>query len=433
MLSALTITADVTHPVPSRLVFQLRLPDGTLIPLTNNYPNLTISGTALANLLARNPQVHGQWLLFVRDPVTGTTPFRGTLNFWTLNLTYNRTLSQPAVTDASGNYVFTGLAPTSYTVTPFSPAFNFSPVSADVTITNTDVSGVDFDATALPASLVGLTIVPSQVRSGLSATGTVTLTGPVSTNTLVNLSSDNAGVIVPGSVTVLAGQTSASFVVNTNTVDTSTTGTVTASVLGSDATATLTVLPAGLLSFTISPNSVDGGGSVNGTVTLSGGAPAGGAVITLRSSSPIVQAPRSVTLTQGQTTFTFPITTTRISGAAVVRVTASFNGVSQTATLTVIGPLLGNIIPRPATLRGGTFGFLRVNLVRPAPASGVTVNLSSSNPSVVALSQDTVVFNQGQKVKQVSISAARVTLSTRVTLTATQNGITRQTVVTVNP
>jgi hypothetical protein len=357
-------------------------------------------------------------------------------------VTYDRIIGVPAVTDASGNYAFSGLPPGSFTITPVSPAFNFEPPSQTVVITSANVTGVDFDATQLPATLFGLTITPSTVLSGQSATGTVTLAGPVSTDTLVDLSSDSAAVTPVDSlgnplfdVTIPAGQTSVSFTINAGNVDTSTTGTVTATTASdpNPATATLTVLPPGLVSFVITPNSVDSGATVNGTVTVSGAVPPGEGLVTFHSSSPIAHVPESATIAPGDTSVTVPITTSRISGAAVIRITATFNGQSQTATLTVFGPLLANIIPRPATLRQGTFGFLVVNLARPAPASGVTVNLSSANSSVVSLSQTTVTFNQGQRSKQISLTAGRVTQSARVTLRANQGGITRQTVVTVNP
>lgn len=54
-------------------------------------------------------------------------------------------------TDANGDYVFSGLANGSYTVTPFKKGFSFSPSSLDVSINDTDRTGQDFTSIALVA------------------------------------------------------------------------------------------------------------------------------------------------------------------------------------------------------------------------------------------------------------------------------------------
>ena len=61
------------------------------------------------------------------------------------------------------------------------------------------------------------------------------------------------------------------------------------------------------------------------------------------------------------------------------------------------------------------------------------MNLTSGDTRVIRLSSPSVTFAQGQQNAQVTISAARITQSTRVTITATQGGITRSTLVTVLP
>jgi len=90
--------------------------------------------------------------------------------------------------------------------------------------------------------------------------------------------------MVPASVTVAAGATSATFTVTTSAVSASTSATITGSFNGTQ-TATLTINPLALSTLTMSPTSVTGGTSSTGTVTLTGPAPAGGAVVTLLSSS----------------------------------------------------------------------------------------------------------------------------------------------------
>ncbi|MCS7209999.1 MAG: S8 family serine peptidase [Fimbriimonadales bacterium] len=192
-------------------------------------------------------------------------------------------------------------------------------------------------------SLSSLSLNPSSVVGGNSSTGTVTLTAPAPTGGfVVNLSSSNTNVAtVPSSVTVPAGATSATFTVSTRAVSSTTNVTITASAGGVSRQATLTVNPASssvtLQSLTISPTSVMGGRSATGTVTLSGPAPAGGVVVQLVSSNPSrASVPSSVTVPAGATSATFTIRTTSVFGNVTgVTITATYNGVSRSAVLTV--------------------------------------------------------------------------------------------------
>ncbi len=193
-------------------------------------------------------------------------------------------------------------------------------------------------------SLSSLTLNPSTVVGGQSSTGTVTLTAPAQSGGFtVQLSSSNPSVAsVPSSVTVPQGQTSANFTVSTTQVSSQTQVTITASAGGVTRQATLTVNPPSgsvtLQSLTISPTSVWGGSSATGTVTLSGPAPSGGAVVQLRSSnSSAAIVPSSVTVPAGQTSARFTIRTTSCWYCFVrqATITATYNGVSRSATLTI--------------------------------------------------------------------------------------------------
>ncbi len=71
------------------------------------------------------------------------------------------------------------------------------------------------------------------------------------------------------------------------------------------------ILPV-LTSLTVNPSSVVGGSPSTGTVTLSGPAPAGGAVVSLSSDNTLAATvPASVTVAAGATSATFPVTTSR--------------------------------------------------------------------------------------------------------------------------
>ena len=64
-------------------------------------------------------------------------------------------------------------------------------------------------------------------------------------------------------------------------------------------------------------------------------APAGGAIVTLASNNPnAATVPTTVTVPANATTVTFAITTKAVTAVRAVTITATYNGVAKTATLT---------------------------------------------------------------------------------------------------
>ena len=92
--------------------------------------------------------------------------------------------SASATADGSGNYIFTGLANGSYTVTPSSAGYTVSPSSQAVTINAGNATGVNFASTATTYTISG-TISPTAGGSG----AVVTLSGAFSATT----TSDSSG------------------------------------------------------------------------------------------------------------------------------------------------------------------------------------------------------------------------------------------------
>lgn len=93
-----------------------------------------------------------------------------------------------------------------------------------------------------------------------------------------------------------------------------------------------------LSSLTLTPSSVRGGSSSTGRVTLSGAAPAGGAIVTLSSSNTsVATVPSSVTVAAGATSATFTVTTQRPRSTTKVTISGSYGGTGASASLTVTG------------------------------------------------------------------------------------------------
>ena len=141
-------------------------------------------------------------------------------------------------------------------------------------ITTTDKITIAIQGPPTQLTLQSMTVSPTSVTGGQSATGTITLSGSAPSGGVdVQVS---LGTQAPVAIRVAAGQTSATFQINTVAVTSSTALTITAALNGVQRTATLTVLPATLQSVTVNPTSLTGGQSATGTITLSGLAPSGG-------------------------------------------------------------------------------------------------------------------------------------------------------------
>jgi len=117
--------------------------------------------------------------------------------------------SATALADGSGMYAFVGLSTGTYVVTPALSGFSFSPASRTVNVNGSDVSSVNFVATAESAYSISGTISPA--ASG-GAGATVTLSGAADVAT----TADAAGAysfagLQPGSYTVTPSGAGATF------------------------------------------------------------------------------------------------------------------------------------------------------------------------------------------------------------------------------
>jgi hypothetical protein len=184
---------------------------------------------------------------------------------------------------------------------------------------------------------------PSQVTGGTPSTGTITLTSAAPAGgTNVSLSSASSAVAVPASVTVPQGGNSATFGITTLSVTATTSVTLSASYAGVTKTTTVTVNPAPppppttLATLTFDRPSIVGGNPVTGTVTLSAAAPSGGSVVALKSSNAsLAPVPASVNVAGGGTSTKFAVNTAVTKNNSTVTISATYNGVTKTATITV--------------------------------------------------------------------------------------------------
>jgi Domain of unknown function (DUF4082)/Bacterial Ig-like domain len=287
--------------------------------------------------------------------------------------------------------------------------------------------------TPVPA-VASLALNPTTVVGSTSSTATVILTQAApSGGIVVNLSSNNASVAsVPVSVTVAAGNTTATFTVTTNVVSTPALATVTAT-YGNSMAATLTVNPPIPSSLSANPASVVGGGTSTATVTLNGPAPTGGATVALSSGNTgVATVPPTVVVNAGATTATFIITTTVVATTTTVSITATYGGSNTSVSLTITPPTsLSTVTLNPTSVIGSNSSTATVALTQAAPTGGVVVSLSSVSPAVASVPAS-VTVGAGSTSATFIVTTSAVSASTGVAITATY-GVSRSATLTVNP
>ena len=184
-----------------------------------------------------------------------------------------------------------------------------------------------------------------------------------------------------------------------------------------------------LSSLSVNPTSVTGGNSSTGTLTLSGPAAAGGAIVALSSSNTTVaRVPSSVTVAAGATTASFTVSTSAVGASTTVTISATYAGATRSASLNVTPappppPTVSSLTLNPANVFGGQSSTGTVTLTGPAPAGGAQVFLSSSNGA--ARVPSSVIVPAGATSATFTVNTSLVLISTSSTISASYNGTTQ--------
>jgi len=121
------------------------------------------------------------------------------------------------ITDANGNYTFTGLDNGSYTITPSRTGFTFSPTSSPRTVSGADITTVNFIATPVQAVTYSISGKVTSNGSGLSGV-TMTLSGTSSATAITDASGNYALTgLDNGSYTITPSRTGFTFSPTDNT------------------------------------------------------------------------------------------------------------------------------------------------------------------------------------------------------------------------
>jgi len=287
------------------------------------------------------------------------------------------------------------------------------------------------------ATLSSLTVSPSSVAKGASATVSFALSAPApSGGATVAFTTNNSGFPVPSTYTIQAGQTTGTMTVGSSTVITATTTTtVTASYGGSSKTASITVTVSSLPgSFTLSAAApvCDQSAPAGPAESLSWG-PSSGVVSyeLFRNGSSYATGITGTTfynnanLTAGQS-YTYFVRAHNAAG----NTDSNTVSVSIPSSICQAAATLASLSISPSSVAKGASATISFTLSAPAPSGGATVVFTTNNSGFPVPS--TYTIQAGQTSGSMTVSSSTViTATTTTTVTASYGGTTKTASITV--
>lgn len=295
--------------------------------------------------------------------------------------------------------------------------------------------------------LKNFTVTPSGTVGGNAVTGTIVLATTAPTGGItVTVQSSSSLLTPPSTISIAAGQQSATFSVATSGVDSKSFPILTASLLGFGIAQSVELDPAAIQSVVLTPLRVSGLTTITGTITLNGLPGPNFPTTTI-----FVQTnPAGYTVTPGTIagtgwssggTATFTIATP-YETATVTRVCevdrpaavgTDYTNQSSLSNFTVDPtPMLSFTLDKtsanPGDVVNGT-----IALSSTADSNGAIVNVTSSSPIVSFTSPVVIPSGSTGATFQINVGATVVTAPTTVTLTATRGTVTIQKTLLVNP
>lgn len=394
---AIPFTLDAAAPGDHVVDFQFTLnacPLGTVIPLA-----ISVSGGNEATFSSDSgvSETNGNGLNVVSGQITIPAPTL-TLSPKPLNIvtggggqmtaTMSFSLASDTIVTLSSSDPTKATVPATATILAGQTSVNFTVTgvaagSSTITATLPAAAGGASDTATVNVAPVTITLSPKPLGLAVGTTGNMTATiNPVMTSdTVITLgSSDPTKATVPASVTILANQASAQFVVTAVAVGSTTvTATLPAGLGSGTDTAAVNVTP---VSVTLSPKplGIYIGGTGTMTATLST-TQATATTVTLGSSDPTkATVPATMTIPANQISATFTVTGVGV-GASTITATlpVAMGSGSDTATVNVNAVAIA-LAPKPLNVVVGGTGQMTITIT-PAQATATTVTLASSDPT----------------------------------------------------
>jgi kumamolisin len=210
--------------------------------------------------------------------------------------------------------------------------------NSDHTITTTSgTSTYTRTITVVAGPILNTLTTPAYVTSGTNFTANVTLSGVAPTGGAnVVIKSLTSGVIVPATVNVPAGKTSASFTITAPSAAQTTMASISASYNGDIETASFTVEPQVSYKIILTPSSTTGGLPVRASVVLSAPAPAGGLTFQFASDNAAVTVPSpTIVVNAGSLATYVTLKTNTVTSTVTAHITANIGSEKVSSPLTI--------------------------------------------------------------------------------------------------
>ena len=293
--------------------------------------------------------------------------------------------------------------------------------------------------------LQSFSITPNEVVGGNQAIGRIQLAGNAGAlGVTVQMSSDTPSVIGIQNITVPNGQSAVSFNINTAGVDTTTTVTVNASLLGVGKPFALIVDPAQLKSLTFNPNPVSSGSTSTGTLVLNGNpGPSGIIADLLVEGSPAgyVLTPTKLTFAGGaspQTSQTFTVATPYEAATVNRTVDATMEPAAGhpvntvKGTLNVVADAVTSFSIAPNPVNGGATASATVTLATAALVGGAKVDIAVSPDNGTVQVPKSIIVPAGQTSFVFQVPTTTTIANSNFTVTASRGTSSKSVILTVN-
>ncbi len=366
----------------------------TVTPLAIGFTNILASatgyspGTTTVNVGAASISVSVPAGVGVGHTVSGSVtlsapaPATGTTVTVTSSSTGTATVSPGTITIAAGgttgSFTVTGVGQGSATINASSKGYSNG--TANILVSTLGAIGLSANVTVAP---------------GQSAPIAVTLSSPAPAGgeTVTLTSSDTSKVTVTSQVVIPQGATTPSTQPQVTGVAFGS-ATITATGPGY-ANGSQVVSVSATLSFSPQNANIGVGGTQNITLNLSSASTSPVVVNLTSSNTSIATVPATVTIAANTTSIPVPVTAKSTGAATITAATTTPNIASGTASISVAS-YGGITIPPTLSVGLGQSIAFPISLSSAAPQGGVTVTLSSSDSSKVAVSPGTVTIAAGQ-------------------------------------
>jgi hypothetical protein len=368
------------------------------------------------------------------DSLAGGQEIEGSIQLTTAAPSGGAVVSLTADNPAAGTFPSSVTIPAGHAFATFRLITGNVPEPTRVTLTGTlGSSSADFVFTVSPPTLRHI-MFATDVTGGAPAALSIVLKGKAPpAGSVVSLSSNSPLANPPATATVPEGFASTTVSVPTQEVTTATQVTVSGSLNGSTAEATVTLLPAHPpASLTLDRTSTTGTQGASGVVKLDEALPYD-VQIQLTSSHPdIARVPDWVTVPAHSGGGGFAVSTQSPATSTTVTISATGAGVTVTTTLTVdpVGALSGLSLS-PTSVTGGNSSTGTVTLGSAAPSGGTSVALSSSTTTVATV-PSSITVPAGETSVSFTVSTNSMSSNTSVTISASAGGTTKSATLTVN-